>query len=227
MAIPTKNLKVTSFTANRDMAACLEFSEGYIKILSDQGFGNAYINKHDWMQTEGVFGVLAEYNNEVIGGVMLFVPQKNENFPYEEVTGAPKKKKNVKSSTHPEGTAELFALWHANHVAGWGLSYILLKAGLALSVTLGIKKTLYLAAEFNLRLIDKLGFLPEIKNEAPITFIFQENTVKSKITLYGFSCEDAMFAGNQKMEIKELASARNLHKIEIVLSRRLEIDYLI
>ena len=220
-----KKIQIKSFIANRDLGSCLEFSEGYQKIITDQGINHAYIQKHQWMQSEGIYGVLVLNNEEVIGGVILYTHSEHSKFPYEEITEISKNPKKNKLSNYSQNTGELFAVWHANHVAGWGLSYILLKAGLALSVKLGLKKTLYLSAEFNLRLIDKLGFEPEVENESPVSFIFQQDSFKTTITLNSFCPDDEKIARSQKIEIIELANSVVSVKLESVLGKNLEVEY--
>ncbi|MBC7387589.1 MAG: hypothetical protein H7329_00115 [Opitutaceae bacterium] len=220
-----RKVKVKSFVANMDMGSCLEFSEGYQQIITEQGINHAYIQKHHWMQSEGIYGVLAENEGHIIGGIILFVPVDTSRFPYEDITEMSGKTKKRSPKSYSKDTGELFALWHSNHVAGWGLSYILLKAGLALSVKLGLKKTLYLSAEFNLRLIDKLGFEPEIENDSPVTYVFQQASFKTLISLNSFCPDNNQVAIHQKSEIIELASSGVSVKLESVLGKNLEVEY--
>ncbi len=220
-----KKITVKSFVANKDMGSCLEYSEGYQKIITEQGINHAYIKRHQWMQSDGIYGILAENDGHVIGGVILFIPVDKFSFPYEDVTNFSNKSKKKTPFIHQEGTGELFALWHANQVAGWGLSYILLKAGLALSIKLGLKKTLYLSADFNLRLIDKLGFEPELENDVPITYVLQQASIKTVITLNSFCSDNEFVARQQKIDIIELAKSGVSVKLESVLGKNLEVEY--
>ena len=225
LTLNIKKLKINTFEASRDMASCLDFSEGYFKILADQGMNSTYMTSHTWMQTEGIYGVLVSHDEKIIGGIILCVPNGNARFPYEELTEPAKRNNKKRIPSQPEGTCELFALWNSTDVAGWGLSYILIKSGLALAYKLGLKKALYLAAEYNMRLIDKLGFQVEHKDGLPVFYTFQESSLKTKIYLNYFFTEDDRFARNQKEEIRELANSVISHKLETVLSKKLDIEY--
>ena len=226
MGSVSRKLTIRTFEAVNDMAACLDFSEGYAQVLTEQGISNAYINSHRWVTTLGIYGVLAEHQGKVVGGIMLWLPIQEKRFPFEDVIGTPKKGTKNKLEVNTEDSAELFALWHSNSVAGWGLSYVLLKAGLALASKLNIQKTYYLVVDYNMRLSDKLGFETEKKDGMPVHFTLNAASISTKVYLCYYTTQDKV-AEREKAAIKELAESNHVTKLESVLNGTLEIEYFI
>lgn len=217
-----KNLTVRSFEAVKDMASCLAYSDGYSQVLTDQGMNTSYVNSLQWVSTPGIYGILIELEEEVVGGILLRVPNGKENFPFEEVVG------EMDSKIQRENCGELFAIWNSKKVAGWGLSYILLKAGFALGLKLKLNKLYYLVAEYNLRLANKLGLEVEKDSGNSGSFVFYQTGSSAKAFLCSFSFKgEAEESNAEKLAIHALSQQGQRTSMETALHRELKIDYFI
>lgn len=215
---PAKKLIVKSFEAANDMASCLTFAEGYVGILVGQGINNSYVGKLEWIYTQGVWGIMAELESgEIVGGVLLYASDGGGALPFEDIVGKDKMGFWFDNGLNKKESGELFAIWNSKKAAGLGLSYVLLKAGMALAAKLGIKKTYYLVSEYNLRLVQKLGMAIVKRDGVDVHFVFDHVQPVSRTYLCVYdSTED-----NEVESEKIGASVQN----ENVLGVSLEVDY--
>jgi len=224
LAKDSLKLKIRSFEAVVDLGSCLSFAEGYINVLAGHGINIVYVNRYDWCTSPNIFGIIAEYNEKVVGGILLYKCKGDECvFPFNEIALLKDDKSNIDSDC--ENSAELFALWHSKETSGWGLSYLLIKAGIALSLRLGIEKTMYLVADYNSRMIDKLGLEPVRKNEKNVTFDIKVMSMIEKAHLYQFLNQNGL-SENMNLNPSYTLSKEPKHTvIEYVLGNQFEIEY--
>ena len=106
-------------------------------------------------------------------------------------------------------------------MAGLGLSYVLLKAGVALSAKLGLEKTYYLVSEYNLRLAQKIGLQAVKKDGVDVHFVFDHVQPITRTYL----CEYNHRASATNEGIDELLEKGSTIITEKVLGIELEVDY--
>ena len=204
------------------MASCLTFAEGYGGILEGQGINSAYVGKLQWIYTPGVWGILAEtQTGDPAGGILLYVAPQVGDMPFEDIVGKEKMGFWFNQDLLREDCGELFAVWNSKKTAGMGLSYVLLKAGVALSSHLGLQRTYYLVSEYNLRLVQRLGLEVVKKDGIDVHFAFDHVQPVTRTYLCAFE--------HSKMEsipsIQDLAIKGTMIKNENVLGIDLEVDY--
>lgn len=219
---PSKKLVVKSFEASKDMASCLTFAEGYVGILVGQGINNSYVGKLEWIYTPGVWGIMAETTSgEAVGGILLYVSEEGSTLPFEDIVG--KEKMGFwfdKTFDRKEG-GELFAVWNSKKTAGMGLSYVLLKAGVALATKLGLQRTYYLVSEYNLRLVQRIGLEVVKKDGIDVHFVFDHVQPISR----NYLCVYENKENDPNQTINDLVEKGNLIRSENVLGVELEVDY--
>ncbi len=225
MTKPTKKIKIWSFETSQNLASCLDFVEGYKRVLTDQNINFLKSIDYTALSTQAQYGILASYEGEIIGGLLLYHPTESlPSFPFKTTTLNTQANSPYEVEIIPK-TAEIVAVWNAKKVAGWGLSYVLLKAGLALSVYLGFDKTLYLTADYNIRLVEKLGLeLLRVKGH-DIFYHFEPNAFQARAYLHLFDMNKYSYSKKEKDAIIEIAKAEQLTTNEAVLGSFLEIEY--
>lgn len=204
------------------MASCLTFAEGYAGILEGQGINSAYVGGLQWIYTPGVWGILAETQaGDPAGGILLHVAPHTGEMPFEDIVGKDKMGFWFNNEFLKEGCGELFAVWNSKKSAGMGLSYVLLKAGVALSQHLGLQRCYYLVSEYNLRLVQRLGLEVLKKDGIDVHFAFDHVQPVTRTYL--------CFFDNNKRDsnpsILDLATKGSMVQKENVLGVDLEVDY--
>jgi hypothetical protein len=217
----TKKLVIKTFEAAGDMASSLTFAEGYVGVLVGQGLNNSYVGKLEWISTPGVMGVVAEIEEEeIVGGLLLFLPQEDERLPLEEIVGSDKMGFWFREGFNRKDVGELFAVWNSKKMAGLGLSYVLLKAGVALGAKLGRQRIYFLVSEYNLRLAQRIGMHVVKREGMDVHFVFDH--IQPVIRTY--LCEYD-YTENSNDLLDGLKEKGAMVIIEKVLGLELEVDY--
>ena len=226
MAKQTKKIKIKSFKASDDVLSSVVFFEGYGRVLNKMSHSST--DYQQWFGSENLYGVLAEYNNEIIGGLLLFYPEKqNIIFPFEKLIKGAITNYQLDSKKLIPPCAEMFAVWNSNTASGWGLSYFLLKAGLGLAMNLKLDRTYYLIAEYNIRMAERLGLEPLKQNGVGIYNIISTSFSETKVYLYFFELTSTLGNQNTIEPIIEIAKNNPFITTETVLGSAFEIEYII
>jgi hypothetical protein len=207
------------------MSSSLAFVEGYAHVLIDQGVRNSLVNNMDWLLSENILGILAEHQGEVIGGVLVYKKTDNKKLPMEELLESEHAGNSLLKdwgNTH-DPLGEVFAVWHSKKAAGWGISYVLLKSGVALAARQGIKTTLYLVSDYNQRLVQSLGLVSLKKNNMEVYFYIGEGEFMSRSFVYLYKNE--LPQSIKKSIVSQLINTGTMQKRESILGKQLDIDY--
>lgn len=219
-----KKIKIKSFKASEDVLSCMKFFEGHAKVIKN--INNSFINNNQWFGSKHIYGILAEYQGEEIGGLLLFHPfDQKKIFPFEELMLGTTTNYQLSSDDLTPPCAELFAVWNTENTSGWGISFLLLKAGLALSYKLGIERTYYVIAEYNLRLAEKIGLVPLKYQGANIFNIIKTSFSETKVFICYFNPNDVACESNGMESILEIAKRGEFTTNESVLGSHFEIEY--
>ena len=210
-----KELTIRSFGTNEDLGSCLGFSEGFARAFPNEDPSSQYVKSCVWYNSAETKVILAEYKNEIVGGLLLFVPSHTAQLlPFMSAA------RHLNFEGLKFSCAEIFALWNASVTAGWGLGYFLLKTGLALTTKKGVEKTFYFAPDHNVRLAYKLGFRPFHQIRGNVSY-----PNNNMVHLFEYAAHSFAISQNEHEAMKELAEAGHLVKNEQILGNHFEIHY--
>lgn len=219
-----KKIKIKSFKASDDVLSCIDFFEGYGKVLNK--ISSSFANYEQWFGSEHVYGVVAKHAEQTIGGLLLFHPKNSSiSFPFEQLIIGTISNHELKTMNLIPPCAEIFAIWNSETAAGWGLSYFLLKAGLGLAQSLKIEKTYYLIAEYNIRLAERLGLEPVKQNGSSVYNILKTTFSETKVYIYVFDSNPETGNKNTIDPILEITQNNPFTTTEKVLGSVFEIEY--
>lgn len=226
MAKQAKKIKIKSFKASEDVLTCIDFYEGYSKVIGS--VNSSFTNDKQWFGSQHVHGVIAEHNGQTIGGLLFFHPGiYNIPFPFEQLLTDTISNHQFQTKSLPLSCAEIFAVWNSETASGWGLSYFLIKAGLCLAQHLKIEKTYYLIAEYNVRLAERLGLEP-VKYKGSNTYnIIKTSFSETKVYIYVFDSNLETGNKNTIEPILEMTKNTPFITTENVLGANFEIEYAI
>lgn len=200
------------------------FFEGYEKVLNKAP--NSFEKYQQWFGSEHVYGVLAKQDNVLIGGLLLFYPgDLDVSFPFEGLISGTISNHQLTTKNLIPPCAELFAVWTSETTAGWGLSYVLLKAGLCLAQHLKVEKTYYLITEYNVRMAERLGLEPIKSNGSSIYNILKTSFSETKVYIYVFDSNLKTGKKNKIEPILEIIENTPFVTTEKVLGSVFEIEY--
>lgn len=149
-----------AFWAVDEPGLCSQYAEGHVQVLRDYGITNITSNNQLWTKLNCV-AVIVVYDEEgeMVGGIRVQKADGENMLPVEKAISFldPKIHEIIGSYIH-EGVGELCALWNSKKVAGYGLSLLLSRAGIALSTQMGISIMVGICADYTLKMFKKVGF---------------------------------------------------------------------
>ncbi|HSZ71116.1 MAG TPA: hypothetical protein VK750_00470 [Cytophagaceae bacterium] len=157
-------IKMIAFKAIDEVEMCNQFLEGHVKVLEDYGITNITTNNRRWMEIPNVFVVVAihEATNQIVGGVRVHVADGIEPLPVEKAVGYMDKRVHDLISRYQDGgTGELCGLWNAKTVAGYGISLLLVRAGISIVNQIHLDSLFTICGDYTLPMVHKVGFVVE------------------------------------------------------------------
>ncbi len=149
-----------AFRAIDNIRKCEFFRDGHVAVLKDYGITNITTNNDEWMQNPFMYCVVAELNNEIVGGIRIQISDNQHLLPVEAAIS------KMDSGIHQivekyradGGVGELCALWNAKTVAGIGISVLLTRAGISIINQLNFKTLMGICANYTLKMFQNAGF---------------------------------------------------------------------
>jgi hypothetical protein len=152
------------FRAVDDLAACKRFLEGHVKVLNDYGITNITTNNDKWMTNPAIYVIVAESTSdgEILGGIRVHVADGKDPLPLETAIGKMDSRVyDIIKSYIDTGTGELCGLWNAKKVAGFGLSLLLIRAGISIVTQIKLNSLFTICADYTLPMVKRVGFTVE------------------------------------------------------------------
>lgn len=159
------NVTIRAFRAIAEKETCYKFLEGHVKVLKDYGISNVTTNNTLWIDNPAIYVVVAQNDdneNELLGGVRVHVADGRLPLPLETAIG------RIDSGVYKlikeyidEGTGELCALWNSKKVAGYGLSLLLIRAGISVVNQVSLSSLFTICADYTMPMVKKVGFVIE------------------------------------------------------------------
>lgn len=155
-----KTVVIRSFHAVSDPETCQRFYEGHVGTLRSYGIEPISSSKNDWFYNPEVYGVIAEIDGKVVGGVKIHRVGGALLLPVEESVGYMDERLYdiVRNYADKAGAGEACGLWNSRDVSGMGISSAMMLAVVSLTEQLNITTLFGLSSDHTLPLFRTLGY---------------------------------------------------------------------
>ena len=153
-----------AFKATDNPEYCELFLEGHVRVLEDYGITNITTNNRKWMTMDSVYVIIAltEDKKYIVGGIRIHIANEDEPLPVERAIGnLDIRIHNLINQYKEEGTGELCGLWNAKSVAGYGVSLLLVRAGISLVNQIHIESLFTICGDYTMPMVNRVGFIVE------------------------------------------------------------------
>lgn len=153
-----------AFKAIDNHEYCERFLEGHVRVLEDYGITNITTNNRKWMDMDNVHVIVAlsEDTKTIVGGIRVHVANDETPLPVEKAIGEMDSRiHNLINEYRKDGTGELCGLWNSKSVAGYGVSLLLVRAGISIVNQIGIEALFTICADYTLPMVQRVGFIVE------------------------------------------------------------------
>ncbi len=158
--IAVKTFTVKCFRAIDHIDLCNEYVEGHVKVLKDYGVTSVKSSNPSWMHNPNTYCVVAIRSGEMLGGIRIQKANGNILLPMEEGVSKVDPTVTDEISRNIElGCGEQCGLWNSKDIRGYGISWVLVNASIAILPQLGIKKLYGLASDYSMFLFSPAGFV--------------------------------------------------------------------
>lgn len=152
-------ITIRSFRAVEEPETCERFFEGHVNVLRSYGVNPISSAKREWFINPVVYGVIAEQDGKVLGGVKIHKVGGTQWLPVEEGVGYMDERLfDIVKKYAEKGAGEACGLWNAREVSGWGLSLILMHAIVAIAPQIKVATLFGLSSDHTLDLFESLGY---------------------------------------------------------------------
>ena len=153
-----------AFRALDDQKSCDKFIIGHRRVLEAYGITMITSNNSSWFEHKNTYVILAESPDDgrALGGVRLQLADDKLPLPIVNAVGKVDARINeVINKNKHQVVAEACGLWNAKEIAGYGFSFFLLRAAIALADQLGVNTLYALAAPVTVEMCLNAGFVVE------------------------------------------------------------------
>jgi hypothetical protein len=157
-------IRIRAFRAINDKEACIHYLEEHVKVLKDYGITNITTNNDTWINNSAVYTIVAESldGKEMYGGVRVHCTDGIHPLPVEDAVGRLDEKVYDLIKAYSEhGTGELCGLWNAKVVAGYGISLLLVRAGISVVNQFQLESLFTICADYSMPMVKRVGFIVE------------------------------------------------------------------
>lgn len=133
-------------------------------MLADYGITNITTNNAAWIDNPFIYVVIVQTMDgaEILGGVRVHIADGKVPLPLEAAIGKMDARVfNLIKSYIDDGTGELCALWNAKKVAGYGLSLLLIRAGISIVTQVKLNSLFTICADYTMPMVKRVGFIIE------------------------------------------------------------------
>jgi hypothetical protein len=177
-------ITIRAFKATEEMETCLQFLEGHRKVLEEFNLANISTNTPKWINHEGSYVVIAEYNNEIIGGARMQLVDDKMLLPVQEAVAHfdPKINDLVKDKNNNGGACELCGLWNARTLPpNLGLTRLVSIAAVSLAEQLNIKNIFAICAGYTLYPAIRMGMVVQKNVGNNGEFIYPNSNFRARV----------------------------------------------
>lgn len=116
------------------------------------------------MTNPSIYVIVAESpdGKEIYGGIRVHVADGTTPLPLEAAIGKMDQRVyDIISSYIDSGTGELCGLWNSKVVAGYGLSLLLIRAGISIVTKINLESLFTICADYTMPMVKRVGFTVE------------------------------------------------------------------
>jgi hypothetical protein len=221
-------LLLKAFQAIENPELSQKYVEGHNDVLRIYGITEITSAKDDWYNNPATIAIVAidTDTDEVVGGIRMQIVGGDRPLPVEDAVGHMDKRIHsfVQEQHALYGAAELCGLWNSRKVAGKGVSWILTRAGIAISKQFGVRTLFGICAKTTLPMFQKTGYTVERSIGNDGTFYYP----KSDLLAYTIIMDSERLnyaSSGEKPKIEELRRDLCQRTIELGPKGELDVQY--
>lgn len=153
-----------AFRASDEPDTCLRFIQEHRKVLEAYGITMITSNNAKWTSHQNTYVILAEAidDHRALGGVKVQIADEDLSLPMiDAVAKVDSKVYDVFNQHKNKKTAEACGMWNSREIAGYGFSFFILRAAIALAYQLKVEYLYALAAPVTVNMCLNAGFIIE------------------------------------------------------------------
>lgn len=178
-------IKIRAFRAINEYETCVKYKEGHVAVLKDYGISNVTSSKDQWINNPNMYCVIAETINEgeMVGGIRVQVSDLQFPLPVETAVGKMDRRiyAIVEKYRNKGGVGELCGLWNSKKMAGYGISVLLVRAGISITNQLKFKTMVGICAQYSLQMFQNVGFVIDKSLGTNGDFPYPNDTYKANV----------------------------------------------
>ncbi len=178
-------MRIRAFRAIDEYETCLKYKENHVNVLKDYGITNVTSSNDEWIRNPNMYCVIAETGseNEMVGGIRIQVSDLEHLLPVETAIGKLDNRIHqiVENYRVEGGVGELCGLWNAKKIAGFGVSVLLVRAGISITNQLKFKTLVGICAEYSLQMFQNVGFVINKSLGKDGNFPYPNDTYKANV----------------------------------------------
>ncbi|MFT5725346.1 MAG: hypothetical protein ACI9JN_002471 [Bacteroidia bacterium] len=217
--IQATTFEIHSFRAVDRPDLCKEYLEGHINVLQDYGVTSVKSSNPTWTKNPNAICIVAMRDNKMMGGIRIHKADGVHLLPMEEGVSKIDPSVSKEITDHTEsGCGEQCGLWNSKTIRGYGISWILVNASIALLPQLGLRKLYGLASDYSMFLFSPAGF--EIQKQFGDKGDFNYPTEKyiARVVMIG-DCIDLPTTGKDEQAFINLLRDDTTLKRKIVVNQ--------
>ena len=190
--------EIRSFRAIDHPELCAEYVKGHVNVLKDYGVTSVKSSDPTWTRNPNAYCIVAMREGEMMGGIRIHKADTDHLLPMEEGVSAMDPKVSEEIDAYTElGCGEQCGLWNSKTIRGYGISWILVNASIALLPQIGVHKLYGLASDYSMFLFSPAGF--EIQKQFGNKGDFNYPTEKyiARVVMIG-DCNELPTAGEEE-----------------------------
>jgi hypothetical protein len=207
---------------------CQDYILGHRKVLEDFGILNVTTNNDQWARRSDVFVICAldKSDKTIVGGVRVEIMTNQYNLPFvKAVEKIDSKIFEVVDQDSPHLIGEVCGLWNSKRVFGRGVSVVLSRLAVAVSLGLNVERLYCLVAQYTLDIATSLGFVVESRLGKDGFFSYPNDRFHACVLRIADVEYLPLASAEERMLIQRIRSGAVSRNSEIYNSRNLVVDY--
>lgn len=152
-------INLRAFRAIDEPETCKQFFEGHVNVLKDYGIKPISSANDEWFYNPEVYGIIAEFEGRIVGGVKIHKVDGSHPLPVEESIGYMDDKiYDIVKANGIGGVGEACGLWNAKEVAGKGISFLLSRAIIVITNQINIQRVFAVSSDHTINMFKAIGF---------------------------------------------------------------------
>jgi hypothetical protein len=153
-------IRIRCYKSQDDLPTSKRFLDGHRKVLEEFNLENISTNTPKWINHEGTYVIVAEYNGELIGGARLQIADNKLALPLEEAVAHYDSKilDLIKEKVNNGGACELCGLWNSRLLPPvLGITRLISTAAVSIANQINIRNIFAICAGYTLYPAMRMG----------------------------------------------------------------------